>query len=111
MRKDIQETAQPSVSKARREAFDRSDCTNGPDEYGNWPCDPRVLYGDDQAECQTCGRVAAWKEMECGARYVFRVAGEEDPRVYYCSQPSGHSGAHVERELMWPAASSEEGDV
>jgi hypothetical protein len=40
--------------------------------------------------------------MECGARYVFRVAGEEDARVYYCSQPIGHSGAHVELELMWP---------
>lgn len=47
---------------ARREAFDRGDCTNGPDEYGNYPCEPHVLFGANEAECQTCGRVAAWGE-------------------------------------------------
>ncbi len=41
-------------------AFDRGDCTNGADEDGNWPCDPQVLLGCREAECQTCGRVAPW---------------------------------------------------
>jgi hypothetical protein len=31
------------------------DCPNGPDEYGNWPCDPKGYFG--VAECQVCGRV------------------------------------------------------
>jgi hypothetical protein len=48
----------------RVELFDRSDCPNGPDEYGNWPCDPQVLLGGHEAECQVCGRVAAWGETK-----------------------------------------------
>lgn len=55
-----------SLDTARREAYDREGCTNGPDEQGNWPCDPQVIYGADEAECQVCGRIAAWKE----ARHV-----------------------------------------
>jgi hypothetical protein len=37
-----------------------SKCPNGPDEDGTWPCNPQVLYGLAEAECQVCGRVAAW---------------------------------------------------
>lgn len=48
----------------RQDAFARSDCGNGPDEYGNWPCDPQVAFGGQFAECQTCGRVAAWGETK-----------------------------------------------
>jgi hypothetical protein len=33
----------------------RMDCPNGPDEDGNWPCDPKGYFG--VAECQVCGRV------------------------------------------------------
>ena len=44
----------------RQEAYDLGTCPNGPDEYGNWPCDPKVLFGGGYAECQVCGRVAAW---------------------------------------------------
>jgi len=40
--------------------FYRGDCSNGPDEDGNWPCDPKVLFGLNEAECQVCGRIAAW---------------------------------------------------
>ncbi len=47
-------------AECRCAVFDRADCTNGPDEDGNWPCDPAVLFGSREAECQTCGRVAAW---------------------------------------------------
>jgi hypothetical protein len=32
-----------------------SDCPNGPDEEGNWPCDPQGYFG--VMECQVCGRV------------------------------------------------------
>jgi hypothetical protein len=45
----------------RKAAYDHSDCPNGPDEHGNYPCDPQVLLGGGQAECQTCGRIAAWQ--------------------------------------------------
>ena len=45
-------------------ALDKSDCPNGSDGDGNYPCDPKVLYGGGMAECQTCGRVAAWKETD-----------------------------------------------
>lgn len=37
-----------------------NECTNGPDEMGNWPCDPQGYFG--VAECQVCGRVGAWPE-------------------------------------------------
>jgi hypothetical protein len=53
---------------ARREAFDHSECGNGPDEYGNWPCEPQVIFGSNDAECQTCGRVAAWKAPAYGVK-------------------------------------------
>ena len=33
----------------------RMDCPNGPDEEGNWPCDPQGYFG--ALECQVCGRV------------------------------------------------------
>jgi hypothetical protein len=39
---------------------EKGECANGPDEHGNWPCDPQVLFGGKLAECQVCGRVAAW---------------------------------------------------
>jgi hypothetical protein len=45
---------------ARRDAYDRGGCPNGPDEHGDYPCDPKVLFGLREAECQVCGRVAAW---------------------------------------------------
>jgi len=47
-------------TESRVAAFDKSDCPNGPDEHGDWPCDPKVLFGGREAECQACGRVAAW---------------------------------------------------
>jgi hypothetical protein len=47
-------------ASARVALFDKGDCPNGPDEDGDWPCDPQVLFGGREAECQTCGRVAAW---------------------------------------------------
>ena len=56
------------LAEGRREGFDRSDCSNGPDEYGNWPCEPQRLFGSDEAECQTCGRVATWKERLYGVK-------------------------------------------
>lgn len=51
-----------SLREARQDAFDKSDCGNGPDEYGNWPCDPEVVFGDKWAVCSVCGREAAWGE-------------------------------------------------
>lgn len=48
------------LRRLRREAYDIGGCPNGPDGYGNYPCDPKVLYGSRLAECQVCGRVAAW---------------------------------------------------
>lgn len=50
-----------SLAEARKAALDKTDCTNGPDEDGNWPCDPKVIYDGREAECQTCGAVAAWR--------------------------------------------------
>ena len=35
-----------------------TDCPNGPDEYGHYPCDPKVYGGI--AECRVCGRIARW---------------------------------------------------
>lgn len=49
-------------ARSRKTAFDHNGCTNGPDEEGNWPCDPLVVFGGTEAECQVCGRVAAWDE-------------------------------------------------
>lgn len=48
------------LRRLRVEAYDIDDCPNGPDEYGNWPCEPKVLLGGGWAECAICGRVAAW---------------------------------------------------
>jgi hypothetical protein len=53
-----------SLFDARQAALDKSDCGNGPDEYGNYPCDPKVLFGGGFAECRVCGRVAPWSETE-----------------------------------------------
>jgi hypothetical protein len=38
------------------------DCPNGPDEDGNWPCDPQGYGG--VAECQVCGRVGVFRNQE-----------------------------------------------
>lgn len=46
--------------RLRQEAFGRNECPNGPDEDGNWPCDPQVTYGGGWAECSVCGRAGAW---------------------------------------------------
>jgi hypothetical protein len=50
----------PSAASALR-GFDRSECGNGPDEHGEWPCDPQVAFGGAVAECSVCGRVARWE--------------------------------------------------
>jgi hypothetical protein len=41
----------------------RSACTNGPDEYGNWPCDP-VDNGDGTATCSECNWTAPYATRE-----------------------------------------------
>jgi hypothetical protein len=51
-------------ARLRREAYDTEGCPNGPDEDGSYPCDPKVLLGGEVAECQVCGRVAAWPAKE-----------------------------------------------
>lgn len=51
---------QYDFARLRKEAYDLGGCPNGPDEYGNYPCDPKVLYGGGMAECQVCGRLAVW---------------------------------------------------
>lgn len=33
-------------------------CPNGPDEHGNYPCEPKGYFGI--AECQVCGRIGTW---------------------------------------------------
>jgi len=38
-----------------------NECPNGPDEDGNWPCDPKGYFG--VVECQTCRRIGVWLEM------------------------------------------------
>lgn len=48
------------LARLRRDAYDLGSCPNGPDEDGTYPCDPKVLLGGGYAECQVCGRVAAW---------------------------------------------------
>jgi hypothetical protein len=57
--------------------------------------------------CRAALGVEGEPPMECGARKVLHVEGEEDARVYYCSQPAGHAGPHVERDLMWPESGVE----
>lgn len=80
-------------AECRCAAFDRGDCTNGPDEHGNWPCDPKVISGLDEAECQACGRVAAFipgglcdyrfdPESRCDGKY------DADGRCDQCGRPS-----------------------
>lgn len=48
------------LRRLRQEAFDLDHCGNGPDEEGNWPCDPQVIYGGGWAECAVCGRQGRW---------------------------------------------------
>jgi hypothetical protein len=43
-------------------ALTQSDCPNGPDEYGNWPCDPQGYFG--VYECQVCGRVGVIRDED-----------------------------------------------
>lgn len=57
-------TPSSSLFSLRQTAFDRCVCDNGPDEYGNWPCDPQVVFGDKWAVCSVCGREAAWGETK-----------------------------------------------
>jgi hypothetical protein len=47
-------------------AADMSECPNGPDEDGNWPCNPKGYFG--VAECQVCGWIGAWSEVARHAR-------------------------------------------
>ena len=42
-----------------------SDCLNGPDEDGSWPCDPRGYFGI--FECQICGRVGVVRDEDGNA--------------------------------------------
>lgn len=42
-----------------RELQEPTECSNGPDEDGNWPCDPQVTLDGGWAECRVCGRVGA----------------------------------------------------
>lgn len=58
-----------------------SGCPNGPDEYGNWPCDPVVVDyegRDPDAECLVCGRVARWTDPD----WVAHVNSMHDARSY-----------------------------
>ncbi len=43
----------------------RGECPNGPDEYGNWPCDPKGYFG--VAECQVCGFIGKWPGRDVAA--------------------------------------------
>lgn len=40
-----------------------TDCANGPDEYGNYPCDPQVTFGGGWAVCAVCGREGAFNDV------------------------------------------------
>lgn len=50
--------------QVRQAAFGLSDCPNGPDEDGTWPCDPQVVFGGGWAQCQVCGREGNWPQKQ-----------------------------------------------
>ena len=61
-----------------QEASELSDCPNGPDEDGNWPCDPKGYFG--VAECQTCGQIGQWVGARVSSVSGKRTDGETERR-------------------------------
>lgn len=64
------------------DARDSASCPNGPDEYGDYPCDPDP-HGDGTATCAVCGWRGRWLPV-CDHRVTGRIgwqaAGSADTR-------------------------------